>query len=121
MESLEFGVVQFSWFSWVALHQFASSTKTKFEREVIFSETENRRNPEFSFSQISKKKKKKNSQKCPPTNYNDFTEPRSMTSTQDVSHQPKGTKHSIYISHYRLVGQKQQQLSVLLKYKYTFK
>lgn len=123
MESLEFGVVQFSWYSWVALHQFTSSTKSKFERvSYIFWNWKPTHPWIFILTNKQKKKtNKNNSQKLPPTNSNDFTVPRSMTFSKDVSHQPKGTKHSIYISHYRLVGQKVTTIRRFIKVQKYFK
>lgn len=41
VESLEFGVAQFSWVLWVALHQeFTSLRKTNLERVVFITENE---------------------------------------------------------------------------------
>lgn len=37
VESLEFVVAQFSWYSWISIsHEFKSSTKTYFEKSYFF-------------------------------------------------------------------------------------
>lgn len=58
VKSLEFLVVQFSWYSWVPLpHEFTSSRKTNLERVNFLTETENRHIHEITSQRISKKPK----------------------------------------------------------------
>ena len=56
VESLEFVVAQFSWYSWEAPpHEFTSSTKTNLERVIFVTETENLPIHEITYQRISQK------------------------------------------------------------------
>lgn len=58
VKSLEFKVVQFLWYMWVALiHEFTPSTKTNYKRFsfLIATETENRHIHEITSPRITKK------------------------------------------------------------------